>query len=251
MVVVACMALSAHDRQRAADALRAAPPRQLDAGGSEPMGPLVVFVRRAARRADPDGGLRLRAHHLGLPAARLDRPDQLLRRRQLRAGPGARPLLAARPSLRRGRGPGRRLRRSGSTRCCCPACSADAAGRPRRCRTGCRRRSPTSIRWGRASWSASWSTRCCWSACRCWCARAGADAEQADAFVLGAEPEPPARADAGRCASASPSCASCWRASSAPSAPSARCAAGRCRCRRRWRRPSACCRAPWVRRRRA
>ena len=122
MVIVACMALSGmignelvmpyllrrRDRRRAGHG---------PAGG-------VRAPRR--RRADPDGGLRLRAHHLGLPAARLDRHDQLLRRRQLRAGRRARPLLAAGASLRRGRGPGRRLRRLALR-----AAAADVAARPR------------------------------------------------------------------------------------------------------------------------
>ena len=161
-----------HDRQRAGHALPAAPQR---AGGRRAArhGPAGGVRAPRRRRADPDGGLRLRAHHLGLPAARLDRPDQLLRRRQLRARRRARPLLAARPPLRRRGRPGRRLRRLALR-----AAAADAAPERRRRPGGaaasptCRRRSPSSIRSGRASSSASWSMPCCWSASRCWCARA-------------------------------------------------------------------------------
>ena len=118
-----------HDRQRAGHALPAAPPRRRRAGHGPARG--VRAPRR--RRADPDGGLRLRAHHLGLPAARLDRPDQLLRRRQLRARPRARPLLAAARIATAWWRAWPAASSSGSTRCCCRPCARPrAAARWRR-----------------------------------------------------------------------------------------------------------------------
>ena len=93
------------------------------AGRARDMGPLVVFVRRAAARADPDGGLRLRAHHLGLPAARLIGLISFCAVANFCARRRARPLLAARPSLGVVAGLGPAASSSGSTRCCCRPCA--------------------------------------------------------------------------------------------------------------------------------
>ena len=235
------------DRQRAADALRAAQPCGRAGGDGADGG--VRAPRR--RRADPDGGLRLRAHHLGLPAARLDRPDQLLRRR-----PTSRPglvlglywrrahrygvvaglaggfvvwlyaLAAAQPP-----GDGGRAGRAAA------GLAAAAARRSRSGRPGLRGRHPGQhAAAGRRLAAGARPRRRCRAGRRLRARRRARAAGQADA---------------GRCRSASPNCASCWRASSAPIAPSAPSAPARSRCRRRRRRPSARCRAPWGRRRRA
>ena len=134
-----------------------------------------------------------------------------------------------------------------------PTPAPDRGRRPGGAAAGpiCRRRSPSSIRWGRASSSASWSMPCCWSACRCWCARAASDAEQADAFVLGAEPEQPQRqapADAARIDELRELLA---RFVGSERAMRALAGDGRLDRGGAGRRPSACCRAPWGRPRRA
>ena len=252
MVVVACMALSAMIGNELLMPYVLRQQGRWNLGGQQQMGALVVFVRRAAVVLILMAGYAYERVISGVAAARLDRPDQLLRRVQLRARPGARSLLAARPSLRRGRGPGRRLRglalRPAAAQ---PACRP-RPGRPRRCRRGCRRRSPTLDPVGQGFVVGILVNTLLLVGVSLLVRARGADAEQADAFVLRRqrEPEPPAQpapADAQRLAELRELLARFVGAERA----GRRWERPDVAARRRWRRPSACCRAPWARPRRA
>ena len=172
MVIVACMALSGMIGNELVMPYLLRRQARWGAGVPRDMGPLVVFVRRAAVVLILMAGYayeRIISGYLPLASIGLISfcavanfaPGLVLGlywRRAHRYGVVARAWPAASSS--------------GSTRSCCRPCArAPAAARWRRSNPTCRRRSPSSIRSGRASWSAFWSMRFCWSASRCWCAR--------------------------------------------------------------------------------
>ena len=129
MVIVACMALSG----MIGNELVMPYLLRRQAGRRARHGPAGGVRAPRRRRAHPDGGLRLRAHHLGLPAARLDRPDQLLRRRQLRARRWCSASTGGAPIATAWWRAWPAASSSGSTRCCCRPCARPrAAARWRR-----------------------------------------------------------------------------------------------------------------------